>query len=134
MAIELYWDDDARTTMLMEIEGAWTWDEMYETAQKIKKVTDNATHEIAAILDVSRGATVPGGSIFNPQTLQHGRNMLKMGEGGTGPLIIVGANSFIRTIYNALYRLDKKALSHVQFADTVEAARALLAAQRKQVV
>lgn len=127
MGIELYWDNDERTVMLCEITGSWTWDEMYQTLEKIKKVTDAADYEIGAILDVSQGISVPGGTIFTPTALEHAKRMLKMGEGGTGPVVIVGANPMIRTIYQTFHNLDRKALGNVRFAATVDEARAMLA-------
>jgi hypothetical protein len=126
MPIELYWDNDERTVMLIEVEGGYSWDDLYETLRKIKKVTDNAPCTIGAILDVSRGATIPGGKLYTQTALDHARNMLKMGEGGTGPVVIVGANSFIRLVFSTFYNLDRKALGNVQFAATTDEARASL--------
>jgi hypothetical protein len=132
MPIELYWDNDERTVMLIEVEGGYSWDDLYDVLRKIKKVTDNAPYTIGAILDVTRGATIPGGKLFTQTTLDHARNMLKMGEGGTGPVVIVGANSFIRLVFSTFYNLDRKALGNVQFAATPDEARAILAEKLSQ--
>jgi|GEM_PF-380867 hypothetical protein len=123
MPIELYWDNDERDIMLIEVEGAWTWDDLYTTLGKIRKVTDNASYTIGAILDVSGGTSVPGGTIFTQTAFNHAREMLKMGEGGTGPIMIVGANSFIRMVFSTFYNLDRKTLSNVRFAASLEEAR-----------
>jgi hypothetical protein len=131
MPIELYWDDDARTTMLCEVQGRWTWDEMWDVLHKIKKVTDSADHEIAAIVHVIDGLNIPGGTIFTREAFDHARRILRMGEGGTGPIIVVGVSPLIRTIYNTFLPMDRKTIGAIRFADSVDDARALLT-QRRQ--
>jgi len=129
MAIELYWDNDAQTVMLCEFDRNWTWDEMYSTLNKIKNITDNAEQIIAAIIDLRKGVSLPGGSIFSPATFEHAKKMIKMGEGGSGPVVVVGASPLIRTVYTTFRSLDKNGLSNVNFSDSVGEARTLLMAQ-----
>lgn len=128
MAIELYWDNDERTVMLCEIRGDWTWEQLYDTLGKIKKVTEKATTTLAAIIDISDGATIPGGSFLTPSALDHAKTMLKMGESGTGPMVIVGAGSMIKTAYKLFTGMAQgEALSKISFVDTADQARARLA-------
>lgn len=127
MAIELYWDNEDETVMHCIFSKGWTWDEMFQTLDKIKKVTSNRTDEVGAIIDVTGGVSVPGGSIFNADTRNKAMKMLKMSEDGKGPMVILGANGFIKTIYNAFSTLDKRAQSDVYFAETLDEARDLLA-------
>lgn len=126
MGIELYWDDDARTVMLMEVRDQWTWDELTETLNKVKRVTDTAGYEIGAILDLGPSLRIPGGTIFTPGALTYARKVLQMSEGGSGPVVVVGGGPVIKTIAGAVKALDAGAVSKVRFADTVDAARALL--------
>lgn len=126
MAIELYWDDDQRDILLVEFEGAWTWDELFDALRRIRKVTDTAEHTIGALLDVSRGAVIPGGSIFNQTALNHAQTILRMGEGGSGPIAVIGANAMVRMVFSTFQTLDRRALSGVRFAATLEEGRALL--------
>jgi hypothetical protein len=127
MGIELYWDDaDRRDTFLVEIEGRWTYDELWDTLRKIKKVTDSSPVTLGAILDLSRGTTVPGGTIFTPTALHHARELLKFGQGGTGPIVIVGANGFMKSVFRTFSGLDKNGLMQVKFADTLDEARRMI--------
>lgn len=130
MSMELYWDDDARTTMLLEVRGAWTWDELDATVLKIKKVTDSADRVISAIIDLSAGLTLPGGGFLNKEAYAMAQKMLKLGEGGTGPVVVVGVSPLIRSLYNTFHAMDRKALGAVQFAATVDEARRLLTAMQ----
>jgi hypothetical protein len=126
MGIELFWDDDAKTTMLCEVRGSWTWDDMWKVLNDIKRVTDKANYEIGAILDVSEGLTFPGGNIFNQTALNHAKRMLQMGGDGTGPVVVVGASPMIKMVYDGFGMIDKKALNNVRFARTVDEARSML--------
>lgn len=127
MGIELYWDNDAQTVMLCEVDRTWTWDEMDVLLDKVKKVTDRSDHTIGAILDLRQGVHFPGGTIFTPTALAHARKMLKMGEGQQqGPVVVVGASPVIKTIYKTLQKMDPRGLSLVSFATTLDEARATL--------
>lgn len=123
MGIELYWDNDDRTIMLVEVRGEFTWDEMYAALNKIKKVTDAVPYEIGAILDLSAGVRFPGGSVFTPTGLQHAKNMLAMGKDGTGHVIIVGMDGLIRKIYDWFRTMDRNMFTNVAFADSLEQAQ-----------
>jgi len=128
MGLELYWDDDARTTMLLAVRGAWTWDELYAAVLKIKQVTDSRDRVICAILDLSAGLKLPGGGFLNQEAYALAQKLLKLGEGGVGPVVVVGISPLIKTLYTSFRAMDRKALGNVQFAATVDEARRLLAA------
>jgi hypothetical protein len=126
MGIELFWDNDEQTILLCEFDKHWTWDEMFSTLNTVKKITDAREDEIGAIIDLSRGLTVPGGSIFNADTREKARQMLKMGEDGKGPIVVAGANGFFRTVHKAFSFIDRDVMNDVYFTDTVEQARTLM--------
>jgi hypothetical protein len=126
MSIELFWDNDEQTILLCEFHPGWTWDDMYETLATIKKVTDRASYEIAAIVDVHEGVGIPGGSLLSRSNFEHAKKMLSMGEGGTGPIVIVGANPLIRAAHDAFRMIDRKATSNIHFAPNLDAARTIL--------
>jgi hypothetical protein len=129
MGIELYWDNDEQTVMLCEFDKHWTWEEMFQTLDTIKKVTDKRDYEIGAIIDVSRGINIPGGSLFSAETRDKARQMLKMGEDGKGPMVIVGAGSFFKTLMSAFGMItsDKTVLNDVYFTDSLDEARRIMA-------
>lgn len=127
MGIELYWDNDDETVMLMEFDGVWTWDDLYAALDKVKKVTDKSPVVLGAILDVRRGARFPGGSPFTGEAREHGQRVLQMGEGDSGPIVVVGAGGFLRTMFKALAALDPDRLRAIRFVDTMAEAEAYMA-------
>jgi hypothetical protein len=126
MGIELFWDNEEKTIMLCEFQQRWTWDDLFDTLNAIKKVTENAEREIGAIVDLRSGTTFPGGSFLSADNFEKAKRVLKMGDGGTGPIVIVGANSIVKTIYSTMAGLNSTAASNIHFADSLKQARAYL--------
>lgn len=126
MAIGLYWDNDELTTLLCVFDGRWTWDELYATIRTIKNITEDVNHEVAAIIDIRKGMSFPGGSPLNAHSLENAKKLLKMGESGTGVIYIVGANALIKTVYETMHALNPKVISKVLFTDSVRQAREML--------
>jgi hypothetical protein len=128
MAIHLDWDDDSKTILRCRFDPQWTWDDLYKVTDEVKQITDNTPVTIAAILDLTERMTIPGGNFFSPTSLENAKRLLTIGEGGTGPIVIVGASSFIKMVYETFKGLDQRAAkADITFKDTVEQARAHLA-------
>lgn len=126
MAIELYWDNDEQNIMLCVFDKGWTWDEMFDTLNKVKKVTHQRDYEIGAIIDISAGLSIPGGSVFNADTRAKARKMLEMGGDSKGPIAIAGANGMIKTVAQAFSMMDKNVMNDVYFANDLDEARRIM--------
>jgi hypothetical protein len=131
MPIQIHWEDDAQTVVRCEFRSPWTWDELFSTMEEVKAITDVADHEVGAILDVSEGVTIPGG-LFNPQTLENAKKMIKIGEGGSGPVVVVGTSPMIKMMYNVAQTINREAMANFSFAETVDQARQILAEKLAQ--
>ena len=127
MAIELFWDNDEQTVMLMEFEKGWTWEELFETLNTVKQVTEKRDYPIGAILDLRTGFSIPGGSIFSFEARNQAKKMLAMSNGNKGPMAIVGAGSMLKTLVQAFNMVDKNALNDVYFVDTMTEAQQIMA-------
>lgn len=126
MAIDLYWEDDEQTMMLCVFESGWTWDDLFEMLHIARRVTDERDYEVGAIIDLTNGSEIPGGSIFSATTRENAKRVLRMGEVGRGPLVLVRAGSAIKTLLQAVAMLDKKATEDLYFAASIDEARAIL--------
>lgn len=121
MGIGLYWGNEDKTIILMEIDGPWEWDELHDKMEKVKELTNTADHEVSGILDVSQGMYIPGGTVFNKAGLDNAMKLLRTLNGATaGAMVIVGANRTIRNIFDAFVKLDRSAVSTVHFADSID--------------
>jgi hypothetical protein len=122
MPIDLYWDDEHQRTLLCSFDGHWSWDELFAVLRKIKQLTEELDHAVAAIIDVRKGVHLPDG-LFTPQTLSHAQQLLKMRDENTGKIVIVGVNPIIRAVFEAVRGIDPQAARTVHFAETVKQAR-----------
>ncbi|MCA9907748.1 MAG: hypothetical protein KC519_03800, partial [Anaerolineae bacterium] len=69
---------------------------------------------------------------FSPTALANARQLLTLGDGSTGPVVIVGATTLIKLVYENFRGLDARAATaDVTFAATLDAARSHLAQVHK---
>jgi len=128
MAINITWENDEQTILLCNFDAQWTWDELYAVVDEVKRITDNSPTTVAAILDISSGMTIPGGNFLSPTSLENAKRLITLSEGGTGPLMIVGATGLIKMVYETFKGIDKRAAAaNITFVDTLAQARAHLA-------
>lgn len=123
MGIDLYWDNEEQTVLLAEFNGKWQWDELHAVLNTIKEISKERGRIFGAIVDVRDGMSVPGGSIFNRDALANFRKMLKLDPEGKGPVVVLGMNKMVQTIFDAVGKIDRNAVQDVHFADNVEDAR-----------
>ncbi len=126
MGIELYWDNDEQTILLAEFDNQWTWDELHAVLRTVKKITAERSYEIGAIVDLTRGLRLPGGALLSKETFDNFKKILKMGDEGKGPVVVVGLSAMIKAVYDTVAKLDPKATEDVAFAKTQDEARAIL--------
>lgn len=123
MGIDLYWDNKEQTVMLCEFNGDWSWDELHAVLRTIKQLSVERGRVFGAIVDVRGGLRLPGGTIFNREALTNFRKMLQLDPEGKGPVVIVGMNPMIRTIFDTAGRLEPSVTENVYFADDMQEAR-----------
>jgi hypothetical protein len=126
MAIDLYWDDDEQTVILCEFKNGWTWDDLHAALTTIKRLSADRNRVFGAIIDVRKGLNIPGGSIFNREALANFQKMTSLGAGGKGPVVILGMNGMIKTIFDTVKKMDSKTVSDVYFADTMPDAQRVI--------
>lgn len=61
MGIQIDWADEAKTAILEEFEGAWTWEEFYTVNQQIFDMIHSVNHTVHIIADLRRSGSLPPG-------------------------------------------------------------------------
>lgn len=128
MAIDLFWDDEAQSVILAEFKGKWTWQELHAMLSTVKRLSRERQQVFGAIVDLREGLHLPNGSVFNREGLNNFRKILALSEGEheKGALVVVGMNSLLRSVLDAIKTIDKNAMNAVFFADNLESARQTL--------
>ncbi len=123
MAIVTRWDTKAKSTILLEFESEWTWEDLEAAVAKADGMIGSVERRVHFIVDLE-GASIPG------DILSGAKKLLANGEArpNEGSRVVVGANGALVTIYQTL----KKTLSgdvqdrEVLFASSLADARAIL--------
>ncbi|NWF69197.1 MAG: hypothetical protein HXY40_08925 [Chloroflexi bacterium] len=130
MPIDLYWDNHDKTVLLCAFRARWTWDELYAMLAAAQQVSAQQPQRVALILDIG-GLGAPGGALLSRAGLAHAQRLLALNKAGErGAIVIAGQNGLLRTLFETLQKMDSRAVQDVYFAPNVEAARALLRADR----
>jgi hypothetical protein len=123
MGIELYWDDEAETVMLMEITGKWNWNELFETMQTIQKLSKQRHQTFGAIIDLTQGVSLPNGGFFNSEGLSNFRKLTQLDNGNKGPVVFVGMNGMFKSVFQTAGSLDPNFTKMTAFASTMPEAQ-----------
>jgi len=121
VAIDLYWEDDALTTLLCVFDGRWTWEELRATFKTIDRITHDVEHEVAAIVDV-RKMQIDANVIFSAQGLAFAKEVLGMSKEGTGAIVVIGTNKVLKSIFETMCSIDRSATAKVHFVDNKQQA------------
>jgi hypothetical protein len=126
MKIDLYWDNEDQTMLLCEFQSGWTWDDLFAVLKTVKKLSEERQQVFGALIDLTKGMTLPGGSIFNAEALNNFQKILQLGGNGKGPVAVIGAGSMVRMVVDAIRRVNASVVDDVVFAATLDEGRALL--------
>lgn len=132
MGIDLYWENEEQSILLAEFSGKWTWDELHAVLYTIQKLSEERGHVLGAIIDVSKGLQLPGGSILNRESLERFKQFLDMGADGKGPVAVVGMNPMVKSVLDAISMVDKSVTSDVYFVKTIAEGERLLSGWLRQ--
>lgn len=128
MAIELFWDNDEQSVFLAEFNGKWTWDDLHKVLSKIKHLSHEREQVFGAILDLRNGMHFPGGNIFSKEGLNQFKQLLALNDDATkkGPVVVLGVNSMIKMVVDAIAKIDKSVVEDVAFAKDEDDARQII--------
>lgn len=103
MAVEIIWDNEARTILRIYYSGTWNWEEFDVAQATLLTVLDTVQHPVDLLLDVSSGAFPPPGAMtrFQRAATTHHVNIRHVVFVGPRPIVNF-MQSMVR-IMTALY-------------------------------
>jgi hypothetical protein len=125
MVIRYYWQDDEKTLIRYELEGSWTWDEMYQVLYEAREEILAIDHRVDAIIDLRNTHNVPAAG------LTHIKRVSDLNTPNTVLSVFVTSSGFFRSLYEMAARIHKKVAQHYRIVSTIEEAEALIAASRQ---
>jgi hypothetical protein len=121
MRIKVQWDNEQHTLVRWDFMGVWNWSDFLAAQNESNALIKSVSHTVDIIGDVSQIHRVPPGAIG--QFRIYRRN----DPDNTGRVVLVGANTYIRTIVEIFRGMFPNTGGNFTFADSLEEARSLLA-------
>ncbi len=128
MSITVQWDNDEKTVIRYDVSDNWTWDEFRQAVEQIHAMIDTVSHTVDAIANLENGNFLPSGSLWQA------RNVASRSHPRAGMTVIVKGSYMMQSLYGLFRSLYGKMgfYVNIHFAPTLEAARALLEAEREK--
>lgn len=97
MSIDVQWGDAERSFLLLDFQGAWTWDELDAAHERIADLLAGITYRVHYLLDVRGSYQVPNRISINSKA-----NGARPDHALAGVTVVVGANAFTRTLLDGM--------------------------------
>ena len=120
MPIEIGWDNDEKTVLLLQVIGDWTLSEYYEYYLKAKAMMDTVDHPLCLILDMTETKVVPSRMMSTASfSKKHRAENVELS-------IFVGASMFVKVLADTMATIVSPRQRRLRFANTVEEAREIV--------
>lgn len=123
MPVTLQWDTPENAALRLEFQGQWTWQDVHQSLLELPHMVKNAApFTIHVIVDLRSMENIPLGTFKNLQQIIRNRHQQ------VGIAVIVGANPFAISLWNAFVKLHPVDASQqsVHFAPSLKYAREFL--------
>ncbi len=120
MSITVKWANPEETTIHIVFRGHWELPEFHTAAQQAFEMIDSVSKQVDIIVDIQQGNRLPGDFISALRRVSFRKHAnFRM-------LVLVGANTFVRAIANAVRKVWRRQ-ARFAMADTLDEAYAILA-------
>lgn len=127
--IKAFWDDEARTTIRIELDAQWTWEDVYASVAAIHAMQDEVKHPVHIIVyPAAETIALP------PSSLLHLRDLPKLWHPNLGVTVIVTNSTIVDIIMGMLQQIYQQGFHTIINAPTLEDARAIIAKRAKLAV
>lgn len=130
MAIDVFWDDDAQTTIRYKFGEEWALQDLLAATQADDALMDMVDHTVHLIFDMTDTKALPAGLVSSMRALE-----TEISD-QLGLIVLVGATTFFESLSNIFYNIfatGKKGLAAFKTATTLDEARQLIAAYEAEV-
>lgn len=117
MPIEVKWDDEDRTRVIIRLLGSYTWDELHIAYDQVWAMVKSQSHSVHLLNDVGKGKTMP-----STQALGHYRKINSKKPANLGLTAVIGLDGFGKML-SEVYIKSTRREARVMYVATVEEAR-----------
>ena len=126
MPVRVFWDDEDPRLFRWEIHGRWTWDEFFQAQARVDEMMQSVDSLVDILFDMRGAEGLP------PNMMSNIKRVMDAGGAHTAAIVIVGADDGTRYMFRTFAGVFRLLVARYRifFADTLEEARRLIAAER----
>jgi hypothetical protein len=125
MPIHLVWDDEALSIVRWDVDGAWSWEDVYNATLKGAEMARNRPHRVDFIINLQKSGPIPMGS-----PLSQTRSLTRYAPPNWGVTVYTPMNAFVRALHGVFVKVYPDVGSRQLVAVSLEQARQLIADSR----
>jgi hypothetical protein len=119
--IQAFWDDPAQTTIRIEVNAQWTWEDVYAQVPEIHEMMDEVKHPVHFIVHPAAETIA-----LPPSSLQHFRKLPELWHPNTGVTVIVTNSTVVDIIMGVLQQIYHQGFHTIINTPTLQDARAII--------
>lgn len=127
MPVTMTWDNAEKTIIRVTIEGQWDVNDLHRLINQAPSMMNEVTHSVDGIFDFSRSTSTPTSALMTLSRMEATYNDRQR------LFIVVGANSYIRTLCNIAAKLAPKTFSKLMFVETIHEAYSAIGKHSDQI-
>jgi len=124
MTVRVQWDDPDHTILLYTLDCTWTWDEMFEAADKGVEMTADISYPIYVIVNYKSMHGMP------PKAFAQFKRITQFMNAKIELVIIAGGGTLLLSLLNLFFLLAGNIASKYCWVSDLDKAYAMVAARR----
>jgi hypothetical protein len=124
MTVHVQWDDPDHTTLLYTLEGMWTWDEVFEAADKGVAMSANVSRGIYVIVNYRSTQGLP------PKAFAQFNRIIRLMNAQTELVVVAGGGTLFLSLFNLFLLIAGNMASKYCWVSDLDKAYAMIAARR----
>jgi hypothetical protein len=124
MTVSVRWDDPEHTILLYSLGGTWTWNELYEAADKGLAMAATVTHMIYVIVDYQSRHGLP------PNAFGQFNRINRLMTKQTELVIIAGGGTLLLSLFNLFLLITGNSASKFCWVSDLDEAHKICAARQ----
>ncbi len=120
MPVTVQWGNPDKTFIVEAFHGQWNVNEIHQGMDTVQQLLDEVSYPVSFVVDLTGAVGFPAN--LSPVAGRFDR----LFKDRMNQIVMVGANTYLKTVIGVLVRLMPSTLNGIQFAASLEEAQAKL--------
>jgi hypothetical protein len=119
LSVQVRWEDEAETILLLEFSGPWTTEDYLKAAEEARQLILAKSHQVCMISSFEQNQMLPQGFLIKVYKFQ------RHTPPNQSLNVVVGNSPFVRSVFSVLQKVTARTGGRIRLVNTLEEARAL---------